>query len=122
MNGRTYDGMLMLPAKPLADAITRLMWQHAVSGTNLNAEWSGIKEARSAAPVNPLKGVIQPVCERVGVNVRMYTAWRDGQHKNVRFDVVDRVLARTGWNWFDVYDDCPDAELAFTGEVAQVAA
>jgi hypothetical protein len=109
------DEFPALPAKPLADAITKLIRAHAV-GPDPKGSWTSITSG-TGQPVDPFAGATEIVCKRLGVADRSYREWQSGRRLTVRFDVADRVVTRGGLLWWSVWPDCPEAERAFTGEV-----
>jgi hypothetical protein len=74
-----------LPAKPLADAIDRLVARD-------HRQLIGDEQSHAEA-----------ICGRLGLSTRSLRAWR-GERTDVQLDVADRVLLAAGWHWWDVYD------------------
>lgn len=77
-----------LPAAPLLAAIERLV---------VNDHLRIVGDDQSHA---------EAVCGRLGIDSRNLRRWRSGG-ASVQADVVDRVLTRAGWHWWDVYGDEP---------------
>ncbi len=50
-----------------------------------------------------LPGVIGEVCNELGVEERSYFAWRKGERDSLRIGQAERIIARAGVDWTDVY-------------------
>lgn len=94
---RVKDELPTLPAEPLARVIRRI-----------------IEESRCAFDIMPLvtgttgrpmrDDLDHRVCQWLGIDSTTFRNWETGGRKTAKFDLADKVLIRTRWNWFDVWN------------------
>lgn len=95
------DGLQTLPAAPLAAFIDQLV-RREEAGNPFAAAPLGTPGRRKP---NDNAGRESVVCERLGVSPRNVFAWRTGEREFVQVHVADRVLTRSGVNWWDVWNE-----------------
>jgi hypothetical protein len=81
----------MLPARPLAEAVERVIAARQAVATNGEGDEAMPAEGR------------EQVCETLGITDRALFDWKTGRRRMVRSDTADRVLVRSGLLWFDVW-------------------
>lgn len=83
-----------LPAVPLAAAMQRLI--------DREDRAASLNDPVQRGPRGECKEV---VCLRLGIPTRTLTAWQLGERLLADFDVIDKVLTRAEWLWWEVYDE-----------------
>ncbi len=97
----------LLPAGPLAEFIERMI---AAERARLNWLPEPLRRGHD--------NFRESVCARLGIDARTLYAWRKGQREGAHLDVVDRVLTRSPYHWWDVYDPAEHPEVARIMEAA----
>jgi len=89
-----------LPLAPLAAAVSRVLARTQV------------------AYPPPAHGALEETAARLGVTAKTIREWVEGKRQVVRFDVADKVLAMSGWNWWDIWvEPEPPAERGSAQDV-----
>lgn len=83
----------LLPSAPLANKVRRIINQERSEFVWTNENGKLMQEDPTAR-----------ICGWLRIDPKTFRNWETGYRPHVQFELADRIISKTGWNWFDIYE------------------